>query len=187
MLLPYETGSITLTSPFGERNIGNLSEFHYGIDLVGQASRRLIAVEDGIIGVSTLIANPSNRTAEWGNYVRLDTSSGLHIYYCHLSRRLVDAGTVVRAGDHIGIEGSTGKSSGSHLHFEVRDLRGNRLNAAEYLGIENAVGEIYQPDFGREVMRLCGLGHSFGAHVNLYPYADAAWRKIYTAIVAEKG
>ncbi|MGN1128115.1 MAG: M23 family metallopeptidase, partial [Candidatus Flemingiibacterium sp.] len=64
---------------------------------------------------------------------------GATIYYCHLAARTVREGQTVRKGDQLGIEGSTGQSTGVHLHFEVR--RGNeRINAAEYLGIPNEPG-----------------------------------------------
>ena len=182
MILPYESGNIRLTSPFGERVLGGISEFHGGIDLVGISSKQIIAVEDGVIGVSTKINNTSDRTSEWGNYIRLDTESGLRIYYCHLSQRLVNIGQRVKAGDHIGIEGSTGKSTGSHLHFEIRDKNGAKLNAAKILEIENAVGIINQPDFAAAVAAKCGLGNGFIDHVNKCPYADAAWRKIYNQL-----
>ena len=61
------------------------------------------------------------------------------IYYCHLAKREVTEGQTIRRGERIGIEGTTGQSTGVHLHFEVRH-GSEKLNAADYLGIPNEPG-----------------------------------------------
>ena len=114
--------------------------YHKGIDLVG-TDKTVRAVVGGVVGQSIIITDPKNRTSEWGNYVRVDGEDGRLYYYCHLSKRLVDRGTKVSVGDAIGIEGSTGKSTGSHLHFEVRE-NGKSIDPTTIIGIRNAVGTV---------------------------------------------
>ena len=139
-MLPYKTGTVRVTSPYGRRFIFGYWEMHRGIDLVGDAKDKTVrAVADGTIARSMIVTDPSNRTSQWGNYVRLDLSDGQMIYYCHLARRLVKTGQKVKAGDPIGIEGSTGKVTGAHLHFEVRK-NGVSIDPTGILGIPNQLG-----------------------------------------------
>lgn len=139
MQLPYK-GDVRVSSPFGWRTMNGERVYHKGIDLVG-TDKTVRAVVGGVVGQSILITDPKNRTSEWGNYVRVDGEDGRLYYYCHLSKRLVDRGTKVSVGDAIGIEGSTGKSTGSHLHFEVRE-NGKSIDPTTIIGIRNAVGTV---------------------------------------------
>ena len=139
MQLPYK-GDVRVSSPFGWRTMNGERVYHKGIDLVG-TEKTVRAVVGGVVGQSILITDPKNRTSEWGNYVRVDGEDGRLYYYCHLSKRIVDRGAKVAVGDAIGIEGSTGKSTGSHLHFEVRE-NGTSIDPTKILGIKNAVGTV---------------------------------------------
>ena len=139
MQLPYK-GDVRVSSPFGWRTMNGERVYHKGIDLVG-TEKTVRAVVGGVVGQSILITDPKNRTSEWGNYVRVDGEDGRLYYYCHLSKRLVDRGAKVSVGDAIGIEGSTGKSTGSHLHFEVRE-NGKSIDPTTIIGIRNAVGTV---------------------------------------------
>lgn len=139
MLLPYK-GEVRVSSPFGWRTMNGQRVYHKGIDLVG-TDKTVRAVVGGVVGQSIIITDPKNRTSEWGNYVRVDGEDGRLYYYCHLSKRLVDRGMKVAVGDAIGIEGSTGKSTGSHLHFEVRE-NGSSIDPTKILGIKNTVGTV---------------------------------------------
>ena len=139
MQLPYK-GDVRVSSPFGWRTMNGERVYHKGIDLVG-TDKTVRAVVGGVVGQSILITDPKNRTSEWGNYVRVDGEDGRLYYYCHLSKRLVDRGAKVSVGDAIGIEGSTGKSTGSHLHFEVRE-NGKSIDPTTIIGIRNAVGTV---------------------------------------------
>lgn len=139
MKLPYKSGTVEFTSKFGLRWLNGKLDDHKGIDLVG-TDKVLTAPCDGVIGSSTIIADTSNRTWEWGNYIRIDTPDGLQIFMCHMAQRKVKVGDRVKAGDEVGIEGSTGKSSGSHCHFEIRK-NGKSVNPCTYLGIPNAWGQ----------------------------------------------
>ena len=88
------------------------------------------------------------------------------IYYCHLDKRLVNAGETVKAGDRIGVEGNTGYSAGRHLHFEVRNAAGKATPAAAVLGIPNRVGEYHTIDDSAESITLVkGMKYSNGKSV----------------------
>ena len=139
MQLPYQ-GDVRVSSTFGWRTLFGKRVYHNGIDLVG-TDKTVRAVVGGVVGQSTIITDPKNRTSEWGNYVRVDGEDGRLYYYCHLSKRLVSRGDKVSVGDALGIEGSTGKSTGSHLHLEVRE-NGKSIDPTAILGIKNIVGTV---------------------------------------------
>ena len=135
MKLPYRSGTVKVTSPYGWRTLYGSRAYHNGVDLVG-SDKTIVSPVDGVVGNSMIVTDESNRTWEWGNYVRIDASGGVSVYLCHMSQRLVKTGDRVKAGDVIGIEGNTGYSFGSHCHFEVR-VNGVSVNPCPYLGIEN--------------------------------------------------
>ena len=146
-MLPYQSGKCRLTSGYGYRThpvTGARNSFHGGIDLVGittssGANKLVRAVHAGTVVRSRMVTNKSDATWQWGNYIAITGNDGVTIYYCHLDQRIVFAGQVVKAGDVIGFEGSTGQVTGQHLHFECR--RGaTQINAADYLGIANVAG-----------------------------------------------
>ena len=139
MILPYK-GEVRVSSPFGWRTLFGKRVYHKGVDLVG-TDKTVRAVVGGVVGQSIIITDPKNRTSEWGNYVRVYGEDGRIYYYCHLAKRLVSRGDKVAVGDAIGIEGSTGKSTGSHLHFEVRE-NGKSIDPTAILGIKNIVGAV---------------------------------------------
>lgn len=139
MQLPYQ-GEVRVSSPFGWRTLFGKRVYHKGIDLVG-ADKTVRAVVGGVVGQSIIITDPKNSTSEWGNYVRIDGEDGRLYYYCHLAQRLVSRGDKVSVGDALGIEGSTGKSTGSHLHLEVRE-NGKSIDPTAILGIKNIVGTV---------------------------------------------
>ena len=139
MQLPYQ-GEVRVSSPFGWRTLFGKRVYHKGVDLVG-TDKTVRAVVDGVVGQSIIITDPKNRTSEWGNYVRVDGEDGRLYYYCHLSKRFVSRGDKVSVGDALGVEGSTGKSTGSHLHLEVRE-NGKSIDPTAILGIKNIVGAV---------------------------------------------
>lgn len=139
MQLPYQ-GEVRVSSPFGWRTMFGKRVYHKGIDLVG-TDKTVRAVAGGVVGQSIIITDPKNRTSEWGNYIRIDGDDGRLYYYCHLSQRLVSRGDKVAIGDALGIEGSTGKSTGSHLHLEVRE-NGKSIDPTAIIGIKNIVGTV---------------------------------------------
>ncbi|MBR1849760.1 MAG: peptidoglycan DD-metalloendopeptidase family protein [Bacteroidales bacterium] len=104
------------TSHFGPRR----RRFHYGLDLAQPTGEPIYAAFDGVVRIS--LFNHS-----YGNLVILRHANGLETYYAHMSKRKVSAGDHVTAGQVIGLTGNTGRSYGSHLHFEVR-YEGNAIN-----------------------------------------------------------
>lgn len=143
--LPFSS-VMRLTSPYGRRLdpiTGEVSR-HGGIDLVG-VDGRVVASMGGVVAVSQMVTDRANPTWEWGNYICVLGDDGHYIYYCHLAERLVRAGERVEAGQLLGYMGSTGRSTGMHLHFEVRTAQNRTVNAAEYLGIANEVGTVVAP------------------------------------------
>lgn len=182
--LPYKHGTVKVTSPFGPRVLNGASDVHKGLDLVG-SNKTIVAPCDGYVAVSTIITNKSNKTWEWGNYVRIDTDDGYRIYMCHMSERKVKAGVRVKAGDVIGVEGNTGYSFGSHCHFEVRTKAGTSVNPAPFLGIQNGVGThivTAEKDYATLVCKKCGLENKTKVYLDNYQYAKDLWRKLWEAM-----
>ena len=68
-----------------------------------------------------------------GNYIFLETSEGYIVRYMHLSKILVSVGDTVTRGQEVGKVGSTGSSTGSHSHWEIRDTNGESINPAPSL------------------------------------------------------
>ena len=115
-MLPYESGKVRITSKYGMRTLNGVTAMHGGLDLVG-SDKNIVSVCNGVVVISTIIYDKSNINWQVGNYVKIQADSGDMLYYFHLSERKVNKGEKVTAGQVIGIEGSTGYSTGSHLHF----------------------------------------------------------------------
>jgi len=103
-----------VTSEFGMRQSPFSAglEFHNGIDIATRKGREVVSPADGLI----LEASYSARE---GNYIRIDHGHGYSTYYCHLNKIVIKEGTRVKRGDLIGHVGSTGRSTGPHLHYTV--------------------------------------------------------------------
>lgn len=140
-----------ITSKFGYRihPIDKIRKFHTGLDLVSDNGGKfpVAAVAGGTVVRSRIVKRNGARDAtwQWGEYIAIHGVDGKYCYYCHLSKRLVQVGDRVEAGQQIGISGTTGYSTGIHLHFEVRNASGTAINAADYLGIPNRVGKVDIP------------------------------------------
>ncbi len=114
------TVNAPITSSFGNRihPITGKSSFHYGVDLGAETGTPVLAALTGV----------AVWTAEKGGYgltVQLEHDSKLRTLYAHLSRIAVQQGQSVSQGKIVGYVGSTGNSTGPHLHFEVRRQTGN--------------------------------------------------------------
>ena len=170
------SGKFKVTSPFGRRTLNGNPDDHKGIDVVGITDKHVCAVVGGRVVTSKIVTDKSNRTWEWGNYVCILGDDGRMYYYCHLSKRLVSVGRRVEAGQHIGIEGNTGYSFGSHCHFEVRE-NGVSIDPAPFLGIPNKAGT-YGTDWRAEVQKKFGLSKDTMAYLDKYRYAADLYRKL---------
>lgn len=104
------------TSAFGYR----WGRFHHGVDLDLDTGDPVFSVFDGIVRISAFQSG-------YGNYVVVRHKNGLETLYGHMSLRKVEVGQVIKSGQLIGLGGSTGWSTGPHLHFEVR-YEGNSFN-----------------------------------------------------------
>jgi murein DD-endopeptidase MepM/ murein hydrolase activator NlpD len=121
-----------ISQPFGPSTLplepayGGYPHFHTGIDLVEPFASPIFAADDGVValvGVSS---------SGYGNYVVIAHSGGLNTLYGHLSTALVKVGDAVTQGQPVGLEGSTGNSTGPHLHFELR-INQKPVNPMPYL------------------------------------------------------
>ena len=117
-----------VTSEFGNRRDPFTGERrgHTGMDLAVPTGTSVRAALPGTVTVSTY------NQGGYGYYVMIDHGSGLSTLYGHNSQLLVRVGQTVEAGDVIALSGSTGRSTGPHLHFEVR-INGERTNPRSYL------------------------------------------------------
>lgn len=186
--LPYRTGTVRVSSPYGMRTISGVREMHKGVDLVG-SDKTIVAPCDGKIGWAGEYNDKliGGHTWEWGKYIRIETEDGYKIYLCHMAAVAVKAGQAVKAGDVLGREGTTGKSTGSHCHFEVR-YGGKSTDPTPMLGIANRAGsypvQAAEPgeDFAEMVCKKAGLEAQTRAYLDKYKYAGDLWRKLWEAM-----
>ena len=121
------TPSTKITSPFGPR----WRRMHNGLDLKVNIGDTIVAAFDGKVRIVKY------ERRGYGKYVVIRHDNGLETVYGHLSKQLVEENQLVKAGEVIGLGGNTGRSTGSHLHFEAR-----------FLGI--AINPIYMFDFPKQ-------------------------------------
>ena len=117
-----------VTSKYGPRR----RRMHRGIDLKVLVGDTIRAAFDGKVRIKNF------ERRGYGYYVVVRHPNGLETIYGHLSKILVEENQIVRAGETIGLGGNTGRSTGSHLHFETRFL-GQAINPAEIIDFENGV------------------------------------------------
>jgi murein DD-endopeptidase MepM/ murein hydrolase activator NlpD len=115
------------TSFFGVRvdPFRGTAAMHPGLDMAAPTGTPVYATADGTVG-------RAERAGGYGNLVQLEHGKGLETRYGHLSQILVHDGQSVHRGDVIGLVGSTGRSTGSHLHYEVR-IDGRAVNPMPFL------------------------------------------------------
>ena len=106
------TSSTRITSPFGPR----WRRMHNGMDLKVYVGDTIVAAFDGKVRIVKY------ERRGYGKYIVIRHDNGLETVYGHLSSQLVKPNQLVRAGEAIGLGGNTGRSTGSHLHFETRFL-----------------------------------------------------------------
>jgi murein DD-endopeptidase MepM/ murein hydrolase activator NlpD len=112
--LPVETGYFS--SNFGYRidPFNGHQAFHAGVDFIAAPGSPVLAAAGGVVATA-------ERHSDYGNMVDIDHDNGLTTRYAHLSRMNVKAGDVVLKGQRLGELGQTGRATGPHLHFEVRE------------------------------------------------------------------
>ena len=124
-----------ITSGYGNRihPIFGTERWHSGIDIGAAAGATVIAADSGTVSVATY-------SSSYGNYVMIYHSNGTYTLYAHMSSLAVTAGQSVTKGDTIGYVGSTGWSTGPHLHFEIRSS-GGTIDPTQFFS-----GLTYAPD-----------------------------------------
>lgn len=111
----------TITSPYGRRNSG----FHTGLDIASSTGTPIYASASGTVKFA-------GTQGGYGKLVIIDHGNGYQTYYAHCSALYVSAGQTVKQGENISAMGSTGNSTGPHVHFEIR-YNGNTLNPQNYI------------------------------------------------------
>ena len=127
-LWPVPLSFTTLSYEWGYRTISSLgynNKFHYGIDIPAYRGTDIYASKAGKV----LIAKYHS---SYGNYILLDHGDGYNTLYAHASKLYVKAGEYVEQGQVIAAVGTTGTSTGNHLHFEVR-INGEKVDPMKYL------------------------------------------------------
>lgn len=119
--------SARITSAFGSREspTAGASSNHKGIDIGAPSGSNIIAAADGTVTISTYSYSA-------GNYIMLNHGGGVSTVYMHCSKLLVSVGDTVKKGDIIAKVGSTGYSTGPHLHFGIRQ-NGTYVNPSKYV------------------------------------------------------
>lgn len=108
-------------NPFGGRSY----EFHPGMDIDGEKGDMIVAPANGVV-------SKASWTGGYGNLIEIDHGNGLKTRYGHLSRIEVSEGDTVQRSQQIGLVGSTGRSTGPHLHYELR-LNDKAINPRRFL------------------------------------------------------
>lgn len=119
---PLNSGTYRVGSPFGMRN----GRMHTGQDLPARTGTPIFAARAG------RVSRAATLSGSYGNHVYVDHGGGWQTRYAHMSSRFVSAGQSVGSGHRLGQVGSTGNSTGPHLHFEIRS-GGRALNPRNYL------------------------------------------------------
>lgn len=132
----YDGGIFTWPAPsytkisdeYGNRMHPTLGvqKFHNGIDMAAPGGSPILAAYDGKVVAAAY-------SGSMGNYIMIDHGDSLYTIYMHASALYVSKGAEVHKGDKIAAVGSTGRSTGNHLHFSVR-VNGNYVNPRNYLG-----------------------------------------------------
>lgn len=129
---PLGRGVGFVSSTFGKRDdpVYGGGEFHNGVDFAAPKGSPIFAVADGVVAEATYAEN------SLGNHVRINHKNGYYTIYAHCNELKVKKGDIVKKGDVIGTVGSTGKSTGNHLHYEVHIGLDPPYNPQEYINLD---------------------------------------------------
>jgi murein DD-endopeptidase MepM/ murein hydrolase activator NlpD len=129
---PLRSGGV-VTSEFGYRRhpITGRRSMHNGIDIAGKTGSPILAMADGLVIFA-------GRKQGYGNIVKIRHGNGLETWYAHNKENRAKEGDLVRRGQEIATLGSTGRSTGPHVHFEVRK-NGSPVNPRAYLNRQTGV------------------------------------------------
>jgi murein DD-endopeptidase MepM/ murein hydrolase activator NlpD len=125
--MPVEAGYYSSNYGYRLDPITGRSTFHTGVDIIAAPGTPVMAAAGGVVSTVAFVQ-------EYGNIVDVDHDNGLTSRYAHLSKSLVKVGDVVMKGQIIAKVGATGRVTGPHLHFEVRE-KGIPLNPNKFLSL----------------------------------------------------
>lgn len=115
---PLDAHGVRISSHYGPRCVKALGDkgqsMHYGVDLACHTGNKVMAIADGMV---TRVAYEEKG---YGNWIEIRHADGVTSRYAHLSKTNIKKGQHVDAGQYIGLSGNTGRSTGPHLHFEIR-------------------------------------------------------------------
>jgi murein DD-endopeptidase MepM/ murein hydrolase activator NlpD len=125
--MPVEAGYYSSNYGYRLDPITGRSTFHTGVDIIAAPGTSVMAAAGGVVSTVAFVQ-------EYGNIVEVDHDNGLTSRYAHLSKSLVKVGDVVMKGQIVARVGATGRVTGPHLHFEVRE-KGIPLNPNKFLSL----------------------------------------------------
>lgn len=135
-------GSVSISATYGSGyGTHYKTKWHTGVDFACSAGTPVYAVTDGTV-------YSAGYDSDFGNNIILATSDGMYVVFAHMTNYVVGTGQAVVRGQNIGFVGSTGNSSGPHLHFEIRKAPGfsravNDVNPFPYIGLYEDRGYYY--------------------------------------------
>ncbi|MFN3445740.1 MAG: peptidoglycan DD-metalloendopeptidase family protein [Bacteroidia bacterium] len=153
-----------VTSGFGFRRWGKRPKFHYGIDVRMEVGDPVYSIFDGVVRVA-------KRSTDYGYVVVVRHYNGLETLYAHFDQLLAYPGKPVRSGEIIGLSGNTGRSTGPHLHFEVR-FKGEKIDPSKV---------IYFPS-GSLLSDTLQIDKQCFTHVKLYKEQQTKLRSRYYVV-----
>ncbi len=121
----------SISSKFGHRTdpLNKKKAFHEGLDFRGRTGDKISATGNGVVIKSIY-------SKGWGNHIVIDHQNGYKTLFAHMSKRLVKKGERIERGQIIGLLGNTGRSTGSHLHYEIR-LDNKPINPMKFVKVTN--------------------------------------------------
>ena len=132
-------GFSRISSPYGYRTFNGSSEFHLGVDIPAPSGTDIHAARPGKV-------TKAEYSGSYGNLIILEHDNGYSTRYAHQSRFAVSVGDTVKVNQKIGEVGTTGNSTGNHLHFEIRK-NGDTVNPLDYVSQTDSVDN-YTGDTG---------------------------------------
>lgn len=119
-----------VTSKFGRRTdpLNKRKGFHTGVDIRGRTGQKVMATADGVVTRSFI-------NGSYGRYIEIQHSNGYTTKFAHLTKRLIKRGDKVVRGQVIGTVGSSGRSTGPHLHYEIC-LKNRPVNPSKFLRVD---------------------------------------------------
>ena len=125
-IVPVANGIVTSNYGIRQSPFSTDKEKHYGTDIAAEKGTEILAVKEGKI---SFVGNDSDG---YGNYLKINHSGSLQTLYGHCNEILVGEGEYVMAGQPVATVGSTGRSTGNHLHFEIL-INGEAVNPVWYM------------------------------------------------------